>query len=686
MLRTSRYIFLNKRVNDEVSGESAPFIYERIGSRYHNYLIDEFQDTSKMQWLNFLPLLDEAMTHDFGSDTVEVGTQSLVVGDGKQAIYRFRQGDVRQFIKLPNVDSTVHGLSLKHNARVDTLRDNHRTLGNIVRFNNRFFRKIIGGSFADNPWLTSLYRGDAVGEHDEWELDQHEIFEGGYMQIGFYDEDEMCEAVLRAIRRQVDEFHYGYGDIMVLARYKKTLVQIGNYLTDNAGDSPIPIVSSESFVLSNSRVVLLLQALLQYIYDDKNRLAAYQVSRLTDELDLHVPDISSLNTGLLRSLSLYDCCEELLRLFHLQGMDSAYVSTFLNVVDKYTRNINADLASFNDYLAKNISNLSSTTVSDMQAVQLMTIHKAKGLEAKIVIYVIPEMTGRPQSMWVNVPAEDGEGLPVAYVTSNKERKTAFSDIFKEEELMTQMDRINLLYVAMTRPEHKMYVVCQERNAYDGIDNVSLLHRFVEKDKDCRTEDNVVFEVGEDTMNLAVSSKKKKTAYVVENVSFPTWEDKICIAEQHESQFFDASLFGRPSEDELEDKRLYGILVHDLLSRIMTEADVEPVVNRYCAERHWSESDAAAIRERILRMIHKAENRRFFESGNRVMCEYSLVVNGEVRRPDRIVFSSDETWVVDFKTGRFNKKSHERYLNQVNTYASALTAMGYPNVQSSILYL
>lgn len=695
----------NKRIAQEVVDQPTPFIYERIGSRYHNYLIDEFQDTSKLQWMNFLPLLDEAMSHRFDPQDPDVGAQSLVVGDGKQAIYRFRQGDVRQFMQLPKVDAgSLHGQSLRQNAKIDPLSDNWRTKANVVEFNNRFFKQLMdtNGAYADNPVLRELYIGSAQAGADtqqkEPDLWQHPKKKGGFVQVGFYDEEQMLPAILAAIRHQTDDLGYDYGDIMVLARNNSTLASIAAYLTENSRERPIPIVSSESFVLSGSRVVLLLQVLLRYLYDERDRVAAAQIVQLLSQLSVvSVPERQIMaelrqsgwnlrqvlvtynidyNAGRLRSLSLYDCCEELVRAFHLGARDASYVATFFGVVAAFAQRPHADLGALNRYLDENLDRLSSSTAGGGHAVRLLTIHKAKGLEEKIVIFALPYHSTMGTQHWVEVPEGVGEGLPVAFVHSQKGKATHFDAVFKEEEVMSQMDRINLLYVALTRAEDKLIVVCQDKVSKEGRDEIALLRAFVENDSGCRPADEQVYETGDDAAKQVAPATKKEEVQpmVVDEIAFPRWEERISIADQH------ADVLSTIEDDS----RRYGILIHSLMAHIITSADVERVVNDYCTQHRLDATLAERITERIQSMI--AQHPQLFQPGLRVLCEQSLSVDCQQRRPDRIVFAPDAVWVVDYKTGSDDAKLHEKYEQQVAEYAHALEGMGYSPVRTSIIYM
>lgn len=697
----------NKRIAAEIADEPTPYIYERIGSRYTNYLIDEFQDTSKLQWTNFLPLIDEAMTSPFSDDTPEAGRRSLVVGDGKQAIYRFRQGDVRQFMQLPEVDSKIHGQSLKRNSELAPLNTNYRTLGNIVSFNNDFFKFVIKN--IDNPELKELYFGEG-GEQNP-DLRQNYRHEGGYVQVDFCKKEDILERIRQTIDYQVREKKYNYGDIMVLARKNKTLVDIANYLTENS----VPVVSAESFILKNSRIVKMLLTLLHYVCDDKDQTAAVQsvefiyetgvvahgltVSELMQQLKECGFNLSLMlskhgiefNVGYLRGLSGYDATEELVRLFNLQGRDTSYVATLLDCINGFSPRGRADMSSLLDYLDEKIETKSSTTSPDLNAVNLLTIHKAKGLESKIIINVMLANSERStDAMWVHVPESTDTGLPVAYV--NIKNNTLFNDLFDEEKRLVKMDSINMLYVSMTRPEDKLLVICDE-DSKKG-DNIDLLKTFVkirteahgeEAGTDCvamRVVDRPcgpVYCMGDDALRSVdeeEDSEKRVEIQEIRSLMFPSWTDRLSIAEDGQSLLSSLE----------EDSRKYGIMIHDMMAHIITVDDIDRVVAKSCKANNLDEEAASRISARIHSAVESEEYSKFFDPRYSVKCEAWISWNGERCRPDRVVFADNETWVVDFKTGAYSEKQHKSYEKQVSGYVNAISAMGYPNVKGSILYI
>lgn len=734
----------NKSIDAQVADQPTPFIYERIGTRYTNYLIDEAQDNSRLQWHNFFPLLDEAMTYHFPSDTAPAGERSLVVGDGKQAIYRFRQGDVRQFMNLPQVDTPLHGKSLAANAHIDNLTTNFRTLDTVVNFNNEFFRYVIREYFLSGPTANSDIAGIYIGNGsvEEPELKQDSAKKGGFVSLtifptpenknnlvpGTVKHERLYASVLQAIRHQVDDLHYNYKDIMILARKNKTLVGVSDYILSHTDPShPIPLVSSESFLLRNSGVVQLLFTIFEYLHYGHQPALAANIVRLIGiirrcEVPCGADDLAdresfvsflagigvTLHPDYLISLSLYDCAEQMIRDFALSGIDTPHVATLLNIINTYSQTPHADLDGLIVHLTDQLPKASCSTSSELDAVRLMSVHKAKGLEERVVIYLIPSDGEMPNEMWLELPDGAGVGLPVAYTKvypKSAEKQSTISSLFDEENQQAQLDRLNVLYVALTRPVHKLLVLGEEvtsekpnkkkndadkaNNTAKATDSVSMLKTFVKQYAPvvCHTDDDIAtYTVGDDcdkstaeTSSSKRKSKKREEKPIersISTVTFPSWSQRVIVAGK--SQQLLSPL--------LPDSRRYGILVHDILATVLTVDQVPDAVALYCCENSIPERHAQPIIDRIVAAISAPDVRRFFAPGLKVRCECPLVVNGEVRRPDRVVFFDDSTWVIDFKTGARTEKSHQEYERQVGEYASALKAMGFPEVQTLILYI
>ena len=668
----------NKQIAKVVQEEPAPFIYERVGNKYYNFLIDEFQDTSKQQWMNLVPLLDNGVGN---------GHTSLIVGDGKQAIYRFRNGDVSQFVKLPKVDNDMHGQNFEYVADVGTLGDNYRSCEEIVNFNNRLYDWIVTNPREYNSELNEIYRDGA----------QNAKKEGGYVEVGFYSEKHtgMMPVMLEEIQNQI-ALGYKYSDITILGRNNKLLSEIGVYLSA-AG---IPLVSNESFLLSNSSVVKLLKAMLHYLLDSSDRVAIMQVLQLMRDLDIlsegndfaedlirnpKVVDLGAIlkrdgieiNVDWLRSLTLYDCCEALIQVLHVSEMDKAYVATMLNKVAAYESRHRQDLAEFLEYFDERIDQISTQTSADKEAVQLMTIHKAKGLEARVVLYAIPSRREMNDRLWVDI--DQGE-LPAAMVSLKKDFQSEFDSQMEDEQLKKEMDDTNVLYVATTRPKEKLIIYCDEPGAtVKTLSYEVLLQNFVAADRmsvhwnEKVREGGMVYYLGE---NKSKGEEREKPVDFdlkeLDKISYPDWTPRIRIADTADDIF----------APERGENIRRGLRMHEVLSWVKKSDDIGLAVERYARFNDIDDASKKELYEQLQQMMADERVRPYFEDVDKALNEHELVYNGKVYRPDRIVFKGDEVWVVDFKTGSPNQSHH----NQVKRYCVAVREMGYKTVGGCLIYI
>lgn len=702
----------NKMINAVVEDEEnpAPFVFERLGNRYRHMLIDEFQDTSVMQWHNLVPLVENGVSQ---------GMESLVVGDGKQSIYRFRQGDVQQFVRLPKVDGMRHHgktLSMPGNYSVENIKHNRRSAEAIVNFNNELFNFLAREVYSDNPLVQSIYIGrDANGDllpEPEQELRQ-ELYkkEKGHVEVTFvakadaadegFDtvEDAIYDGVLRTILRLKEKCGYSYKDIVVLARTNAQLASIGRYLMQH---SDVPQTSTESFYLVESHAVMAVVAVLRMLHNGADRTAdadlAFRLAALgidggrwatlTDQWaeasNPQYPKQSSnqaINLPYLASLDLYDCCEEIVRMLRLDGVDTLYVASFLNYVADFASHHRQDVGEFLKWFDDKNSGgdarkkLSAASSDDVDAVQLMTIHKAKGLGKPVVICpLFFEMVHSPR-VWVEVPddlsAADGPKLPTAFVDL-PDKKTCFDSVRKQEVMMNEVDELNMLYVALTRPTEQLYLFCPDPGDIQNpkprdLRYPTLLYRFVNaKGYD---PGDAVFVHLEKEDDGGEAPKRQEN---VRRLSYADWADRVLIAS--------------PSEQSLtplqESKIRFGTYAHDLLAAVRHAGEVEEAIVRFAAKGLATDDEMAHLADLARRAVSDPAARRFFDPAYEVKNECELVRDGRRERPDRVVLTPQETWVVDFKTG----EHLDLYASQVQSYCEALRLMGYPNVSGWLLYL
>lgn len=678
----------NKRISEVLQNEPAPFIYERLGNRYWNYLIDEFQDTSRMQWQNLVPLVENGVASNH---------TSLVVGDGKQSIYRFRQGDVGQFVALPHVDNPLHGRVLESPeiGQPTHLEKNFRTARTIVEFNNQFFEWAIRTRFQGNADLNAIYLGQA----ETADLIQSPTRDNGYVQIGFWNPDEgldpIYQKMLEDIHCLLDSKGFSYQDITILARKNKTLANIASFLTAHQ----IPVVSSESFLLTQSQVVMLLRSLLQYLLDNSNRVAAARVIIYLHNMGLiqHNPFTEFINNekgfnldhilqneGLelrcdhLRSLGLYDCCEEAIRMLHLDGFETAYTATFLNVVAKYVSKHRHDLAEFLEWFDEQKERLSTSTATDLNAVRLMTVHKAKGLESPVILYPILEKGNKQDSIWVHIDHPEEIPLPVSLVRPAKEQHTLFDEEYGEELSKSDMDRVNVLYVSLTRPKEKLYVYCQIQKSTDktdvSTDYASLLYDYMNTRTDAVEVCSNIRCFGENLNKVVHDNIENKALTTsISTLSHPDWCHRIAIADQSDA------VFGK--FDEASIRR--GNQLHDLLAHLHYREEADDVLSTYLQQHPVEKEDETLLRNTLHYMMEQPDVAVFFDGKYKCLTECSLVWHGEILRPDRIVFTPNEIWVVDFKTGMPRTEHHK----QVKEYCQAVAAATHTaTVKGYLLYL
>ena len=681
----------NKLINSVVREQEAPFIYERLGSRYNHILIDEFQDTSILQWQNLAPLL---------ANGVSQNQESLVVGDPKQAIYRFRQGDVRQFLRLPAVDGMPEVSRTLARARFEPLDTNYRTRRAIVNFNNDFFSKLVRNCFLDNELSSKSYLEPNPGNDPEKDSlrqkvsPQHQQDPEGYVSVEFLDgkeSDVIPPRVLEIIRDLVDNQGYSYGDIMILGRSNKKLAEISAYLLEN---SDVRQNSQESFFLRGSHAVMALVAALRCLADPTDRIAAadllVRLQRIGIVGDMGVEDFLSpdtldlrrllasqgidFNPAQLLSLDLYDLCEHLLRNFRLDGIDTPYVASLLNRAASFSAR---NMQSVSDFLQwfDDHDTLSAACSDAGDAVRLLTIHKAKGLEAPVVICPIFTPGTNTYDVWVDVQnrlPSDGIALPTSYVKLSKNSDTRFNPERDREQADSLFDELNVLYVALTRPRERLYTVCSK----PGSDLFSFSRMLASQLAGDSAKLQPRYEFGDPDSPCSVKKNKNKEpkSLTISRLSFPDWTSLVRVASASE----------RAVTPLLDDQQRFGTYAHELLADIQHAADVDAAIARFLRRQPAgvTETDLHRLADLARDVVSNPLTERFFRADYQVKNECTIYDGTHEYRPDRIVITPDETWVVDFKTGKDLGVEHDA---QVSTYCRLLSAMGYPHVSGCLLY-
>jgi ATP-dependent exoDNAse (exonuclease V) beta subunit len=693
---------MNNILQKVISKEASPFVYEKMGNAYSHYLIDEFQDTSTFQWNNMLPLIINSLSEN---------NFSMVVGDVKQSIYRWRNGNMKLLLEKIYMDL----LDYKETTSEQHLIENWRSSREIVEFNNSFFQKaveILSNRTDDGELIKNAY-SDCVQKSLKGK-------EGGYINITFIDrvdEDELTTAekaknkLLEYIKELLEQ-KYSLRDILVLVRKNEEGTEIAKFLNDNN----ISVVSSESLLITNSPKIKLLINLLKYISDNKNDLAKTEIIFNFDYLnDLHTAyqnifndhknsnqplfhnllpqdffkkdeesskvDFGRLNPA-LNNLTLYELIEHLIGIFNLKSIPDAYLQRFQDMILEYLKENNADVESFLPWWEENKQKYSIILPQQEDAVRIMTIHKAKGLQSKIVI--IPyanwgmDLNGSMDLIWVSNDKQypfDQSAFIVKAVQALK--STYFQDDFNEEFILTNLDNLNLMYVAFTRAIDRLYVIVPEKGS-SGYNVSKVITEAIKKDEEFLKGYNELFNVYERGAKTK-KSKIEKDDFIktqkLKNYISTEWTKRVVIRPRHEN-------LKLVKEKDFSDKITSGVTLHKILSYVKTKDDMEFALQSALNEGLITSSDIENIRKAIEQFISLDATRLWFSGEWLVKSEAEILLqDGKVLRPDRVMLKNNEAIVVDYKTGK-QKKEHEQQLNE---YALVLSDMGYKTINKYLVY-
>lgn len=664
---------LTRRVAELVRDEPVPFIHERIGERYRHFLIDEFQDTSLLQWTTLLPLVHNAL----GS-----GGSALLVGDAKQAIYRWRNGEVRLFIELPHLFGGHHDSTdrerekalIDHFAPVSPLDTNYRSSATIIGFNNALFAALRETLPEDLRRVYAAHEQETHNAHPglvhlERQPKEDKGEEGAETRRSF---------LLRCVEEALAD-GFSPVDLAVLVRDGRTGREAAKCLTDAGFD----VTSPDALLLGGDPLVEAVIEMLRVMQDDDPLAAArflQQRARLQSEAAEvnpyaeHDPsDPLTVARSWLRTNGISGIrttiTELLRRLFHALGIASATDARALALLDEahtFGMEHGPDLGGFLEHWDRRGHRRSLSPPADAQAVQVLTIHKAKGLEFPVVI--MPSARMAPASthaewLWVR-PGEDITELPYALVASSALLRSAGVEETLTEDSLTLLDHLDLLYVAFTRPAQRLYALVPERSP-DPITKALLSHMDVH-------EAGGSLRLGERTGPWHATAAGKSDRFNPHATS----HGQVPLTLRYEA----------PSEWNPEDPdpwRRMGNAVHAVLSEVGTADQLPAAIAAVKDAGVLSSQEAEILLARLSTMIASPALEPWFGRGLRVRNEATIITaNGHALRPDRVVFEDDRARVLDIKTG-FPKAEHAE---QVRGYMRLLRDLGHAHVEGSLLYI
>jgi ATP-dependent exoDNAse (exonuclease V) beta subunit len=686
----------NAIIHREIQNQPAPFIYERLGERYRHFFIDEFQDTSEMQWQNLIPLIDNATSSEIDG---EKGTL-MVVGDPKQSIYRWRGGKAEQFIEL----SKDHNPFNNPEKVLEHLDKNYRSYSQIIDFNNDFFKLL------SNEFLHEDYK-DLYENHSH---QKSHAKTGGYVNISFIpkieeseEEDEALDktelyllATLNTIQK-VQKQGFELKDIVILTRKRSHGIAVANYLTEQG----IPLLSSETLMIQNATEVRFIIHLLKYLKNSsdleaKAHFLHYVADNIQDKLPVHdfiaqgmdkkqefefenwlMNFDISLSFQDIRKKSLYESVETIITKFLHSQKGNAYVQYFLDIVlERDVRN-QAGISDFLNYWDKNAEKFSIPSPEGNNAVRIMTIHKSKGLEFPVVIMPFAEedySRSPKDKLWINAEADDF-GLSKVLIDNSKavegfgEQAKLVYDQKSQEELL---DNVNVLYVALTRAEEQLYIISQNLKPKKDGDYPSNMASFFIKyliHIHVFEEDKLEYEFG-NSIKLSTDKKHVDTTKTIPLVSEILNPKNIKIAQR------ESVMWGTYQQEAIE----YGNVVHEILSFVKTKADVDLAITKAVENGLITFNQKDMVFKTIQEIVNHSELSICFEEGNEVLNEQTIIQKeGKSIKPDRMVLTKNkEVFLLDYKTGTHNPK-HQL---QIENYQKAIELMGFKVKKKSLIYI
>jgi ATP-dependent helicase/nuclease subunit A len=725
----------------------APFIYEKTGHFYRHFMIDEFQDTSTIQWKNFVPLITNSLAEN---------NRNILVGDVKQSIYRWRNGDWKILATGLQEEMKVFMPGVK------TLEVNWRSRQNIVHFNNHFFDygpEIIQRQFhgeylqAGLPeetassleeQISSAYAGQAQ------KLPEGSDKEGGFVSVAFRENDDrnwkqdMLDE-LPAILTGIISRGYRPGDIAILVRNRVDGNQVAAALMDwQAGEGReaglrLDFISEEFLLLQESSAVRLLLAVLGYMVDPSDRL---NIGVILNEYCRHlqcypgdpVNDIDlfgSINATkgpgyeaflparfisrkeYLSKLSLYELVEELTAIFKLEGRASEipYLMAFQDVVLDYSRKEGGGTVAFLDWWKEHCGSQAVSSNERQDALRIMTIHKAKGLQFRVVLipfadWSIDHNPTHDNFLWCRPALKPFSRLDLVPVKYKSELAgSIFALDYFNEKMQVFVDNLNLLYVAFTRAEDELYAFTplpgEKQRDSEQVKSVSaLLYRILSAG---RPPEETPAGGGAGTEGHLIDAASSDADHAIPGGRWNNHDNLFTIGERqivsrtpgyssagdlvpgiyHVNDFRDR-LQLRLRGNLLGDKGIdHGRLMHGIFENIITLDDTESAVMQKQREGVIGKDEAGQLIAEIKRMTGAPGVAGWFDGSWKVRNEATILHRGgKTRRPDRVMIKEKQVIVVDYK---FGENVQPRYRNQVRRYMDDLAGMGYESLKGFVWY-
>ncbi len=717
----------NKYISDIVRNEPAPFIYERIGQLYKHFFIDEFQDTSIVQWHNILPLIDNALSQQQGNNP----STTFIVGDIKQAIYRFRNSEMQQLMELPNIYakelSGSHYSNIENNLRnnyFDQTTDenykntNYRSDEYIVEFNNKHF-EWIHNQFdypKTNDFISRAYKDAsqaiAQGKEGKGLVEVHILNNETYKEASLHRVVEIIKFLAKLENESIN-----YNDIAILVRTKANAKNIAQYLMQLK--EPIPVISDESLELSFSPKVNFLISLLKIIENNNSPLAIanavsyiYQYIKTPNHIvsfgsyieqifrsnsnpfgkfDELLNDIGiSINWNMMNFTHLNTAITYLIDACSFNKTVDPYILFFQNTVIDYTKQNNGNISDFIEWWELIGSKKSIIVPEGANAVKILTIHKSKGLQFENVIYPFADFSlVHKQKVWMpkkdlpdivkNLLPNDLEHLLISETALEANNDNDAYDIINAESKKQELDGLNIHYVAMTRAKNKLFVLTKKEDDEKGnLTKIShIINKFINEKKNDKEfhletdEENDIYKYG---INTEINILQQETSL----------QDQPELHTYHTQTNAVKTLHVKRSKVLKKATKLQiGIQFHLFLSQTNSLNNIQEKFISFCAKNN-TDNEKQQIMQLMLNQL--IENQEYadliFSDTYQTANEVNIITKNGLYKPDKLIWKDNEIKVIDFKTG----KPNEKHKKQVANYKQLLTEMSYQVNDAYLIYI
>ena len=685
----------NIMIHENLREEPTAFIYEKIGTKFSHYFFDEFQDTSLLQWQNFLPLRDHAVSQEHMSFTL--------VGDPKQSIYRFRGGDSQLMLDIINKKEKSPVF-----AQLENLENNYRSAKNIVDFNNQLYQFM--SQFTEEEHQEIFGNGSQQTAKSDMEgRVRINLIENASKKSVFYDEatEKMRDDIESCL-----ENGYRFSDITILCRGNFdifTFSQLLGNLKVNYKNEEVYIktISESGLTLNLSLTLLALTEFLKWeenpknfqftvkmlyylkilgrieMEDFSNEIMKILALKTKSEMEVFIAEKYGLQLQSkdLLQLNLYNFIEHFLHEFSVKDKETDFLFNYLEMLYGYSQNAGSTLKEFLKYWNEEANTKTIQASENVDAVQIMTIHKSKGLEFPVVLLPMKNAAGsKKSSYWFGTSSEEQlNSVNVNFFDTSLEiYDNEIADFNNENSYQEKIDQFCLQYVATTRAAEQLFFYIEKPNkSANHLEIYDFLESKIPRDESGEPASSFdLYEVSAE--HLKKKSEKKSTEFTTKAIHLTSEKDK----------YPNAIKIATPTknyQNRVEKVRM-GIFTHEILARINTAKDVEKVLESYLLEGTITNEEKLQINDRIFNIINNENYARYFEEDQVVINEKDIMIseNGtsSIYRPDRLIETEEGIIIIDFKTG----DELEKHQLQLDEYQSVLEKLGKKVIESQIVYV